>query len=87
MGAHDRVEKQISIGQRNESSLHASLKAWYCQPGDIIEAEVEGFMIDVVRGSQLIEVQRGNFAGIKEKVSKLIENHPLLWYIPSPSAG
>lgn len=67
----------LSIGQRNESSLHAALKAWCCRPGDVVEGTVEGYLIDVVRGDQLIEIQTSNFSGIKRKLASLLERHKI----------
>ncbi len=66
-----------TIGTLSERSLHAALKEWYCQPGDVLEQEVDGFVIDIVRGAQLIEIQTRNFASIRRKLVYLLENHPV----------
>lgn len=63
------------IGTLKESSLHASLKAWAARPGDLIEATVEGYQIDVLRGGLLIEVQTGNFSSLKPKLTRLLASH------------
>lgn len=63
-----------------EKSLHAALKAWYTQPGDQLEARVSGYVIDIVRDDVLIEIQTRNFAAIKHKLTRLIENHPV-WLV------
>lgn len=63
------------IGTLKESSLHAALKAWAARPGDRIEAAVDGYQIDVVRGDLLIEVQTGNFTSLKPKLVKLLPNY------------
>ena len=47
----------VSIGTMKERSLHASLKEWYAQPGDRVEAEVDGFVIDICRDGLLVEIQ------------------------------
>ena len=65
------------IGTLRETSLHAALKAWYAQPGDELEASVEGFQIDLRRGPQLIEIQTRNFAALKRKLTCLVERHPV----------
>jgi hypothetical protein len=70
------------IGQLNEQPLHAALKAWYARPGDRQEATVDGYVIDVVRGDLLVEIQTGNFAGIKTKVKALVARHPLRLVYP-----
>ncbi len=65
------------IGLLNEKPLHASLKQWYAQPGDRFEVAVDGFVIDIVRDDQLLEIQTGNFAAIKSKLTKLVRSHPV----------
>ncbi|HBN97258.1 MAG TPA: hypothetical protein DDZ66_13245 [Firmicutes bacterium] len=63
------------IGTQNESSLHASLKEYYRQPGDVVEGRVDGYHIDVVQKDRLVEIQTKNFTSIKKKLSNLLENH------------
>jgi hypothetical protein len=66
----------------NEKPLHAALKAWYARPGDQCEAAVDGFVIDIVRGDLLIEIQTRNFAALKRKVIALAANHPVRLVYP-----
>ena len=63
------------IGLLNEKPLHASLKQWYARPGDRLEVAVDGFVIDIVRDDLLIEIQTGNFASIKSKLTDLVCRH------------
>ncbi|AHM60873.1 hypothetical protein D770_13095 [Flammeovirgaceae bacterium 311] len=63
------------IGTRNERSLHAALKQWYALPDDQFEVPLMGFVIDLVREGQLIEIQTRNFTAIRPKISKLVEQH------------
>jgi hypothetical protein len=63
------------IGTLNEGALHADLKAWCRRPGDRIEALVGGYVVDLVRGDLLIEVQTGGFAPLRRKVEQLLESH------------
>lgn len=63
------------IGLLNEKELHASLKQWYARPEDRFEVPVDGFVIDIVRGDLLIEIQTGNFSSIKSKLTKLTRCH------------
>jgi hypothetical protein len=76
-------QKKINgIGTLQETSLHASLKRWYSQPGDSLEVVVDGFVIDIVRGNLLIEIQTRNFSAIKRKLKKLVEKYPLRLVYP-----
>lgn len=69
------------IGTLAEKSLHASLKRWYTESGDRTEKKVEGFVIDIVRGDQLIEIQTANFSQIRRKLVYLLrDNHVHLVY-------
>src|SRR6185503_20785886 len=70
------------IGLLNEKPLHASLKQWYAQPGDQFEVPVDGFVIDIVRGSQLIEIQTRNLAAINSKLYKLTKSHQVRLIYP-----
>ena len=63
------------IGTLGESSLHAAVKDWYAIPGDRLEVPVNGYVIDILRDSLLIEIQTRNFAQIKHKLRSLLENY------------
>jgi hypothetical protein len=58
-----------------EYSLHSEIKRWYMVSGDELEAKVEDFIVDVLRGKLLIEIQTGNFSAIKKKLAKLLRNN------------
>lgn len=67
-----------------ENSLHDSVKLWYARSGDLVEEEVDGYVVDIVRGDLLIEVQTGNFSALKQKLSDLIKRHPVRLVHPVP---
>jgi len=71
-----------NIGTLNEKPLHASLKEWYAQPGDQFEVPLDGFVIDIVRDNLLLEIQTGNFAPLKSKLHKLVQNHQVRLIYP-----
>ncbi len=73
-----------SIGLLNEKSLHAQLKLWYAEPGDRFEVPVDGYVVDIVRGDLLIEIQTGSFSAIRHKLRSLVEDHPLRVVYPIP---
>lgn len=70
------------INTLNEKSLHAALKQWYAQPEDRLEARVDGFIIDLVRGDLLVEIQTGSFSPLKRKLAALSTNHPVRLVFP-----
>jgi hypothetical protein len=64
-------------GTLREKSLHAALKIWYALPGDRLEVPVEGYLVDIVRGDLLIEIQTRNFSAIKRKLFYLTNSYPV----------
>ena len=66
-----------AIGTYQEKSLHAALKSWYAAPGDRLEQPVDGYVVDLARGDEIIEIQTRNFSAIKRKLAALLENHPV----------
>jgi hypothetical protein len=70
------------IGLLNEKPLHAALKQWYAESNDRFETPVDGFVIDIVRGDLLIEIQTGNFSTIKQKLINLVARHPVRLVYP-----
>jgi hypothetical protein len=75
---------QPGIGTLNEKPLHAALKDWYAQPGDRFEVPVDGYLVDVVRGDLLIEIQTRNFTTIRRKLRALLSDHPVRLVYPIP---
>ena len=63
------------VGTLNEKSLHAQLKDWYHLPGDEFEVPLDGYIIDMVRGDQLIEIQTRNFSAMRTKLDRLTRDH------------
>jgi hypothetical protein len=61
------------IGTLNEGALHAQLKDWYRRPGDQLEEKVAGYVIDLVRGELLVEIQTGGLAPLRRKLDRLTE--------------
>ncbi len=70
------------INLLNEKQLHAALKAWYVQPGDQVEVAVDGYIIDIMRGDLLIEIQTRSFSALKKKVVQLVKQHPVRLVYP-----
>jgi hypothetical protein len=58
-----------------EGSLHAALKAMYAQPGHKVEECVDGYVVDVVRPDELVEIQTASFSSAAKKLRRLVEDH------------
>lgn len=72
------------IGQLTERSLHAALKAYLAQPGDQFEVKLGRYVIDIVRGDLLIEIQTRHLYALRPKLLRLLDDgrrihlvHPL----------
>lgn len=83
MSANDSTgNNDNGIGLLNEKPLHAALKEWMAQPGDVFEVDIDGYVIDIVSDGQLIEIQTGNCASLKPKLRSLVPRHPTRLVIP-----
>ena len=78
------MEAQPTIGLLNEKPLHAALKDWYALPGDRREVLVDRYVVDIVRGDLLIEIQTRNFAAISRKMAGLVERARVRLVLPIP---
>lgn len=63
------------IGTLRETELHAQLKRYYARPIDQLEAAVDGYVVDVLRDSAIVEIQTHNFTALKPKLPRLLANH------------
>jgi len=79
-----RKDNLSGIGTLNEKHLHSSLKEWCSLPGDRFEIPVEGYVVDIVRGDLLLEIQTGSFSAIRFKLRKLLRNHSIRLFYPVP---
>jgi hypothetical protein len=53
-------------------------------PGDRIEQVVDGFVVDLVRGDLLVEIQTGSFAPLRRKLELLTRQHRVRLVAPLP---
>lgn len=74
-----------SIGLVREGHLHAALKKLYTAPGDIVEANVDGYLVDILRDGLIIEIQTSNFSSIHRKMRDLVRRHRVRLVHPVPA--
>ncbi|MEP7290452.1 MAG: hypothetical protein ABI835_01660 [Chloroflexota bacterium] len=71
------------IGTLAEKSLHAALKAHYAQGGDVLEYDLGGYVIDIMRPAsdsgpcQCIEIQTRHLGSMKPKLRALLDRYPI----------
>ncbi len=58
-----------------ETSLHRDLKRFYSDEGSATEVKLGRYRIDVVRGNELVEIQHGSLAAIRDKIGALTAEH------------
>jgi hypothetical protein len=68
----------------NEYSLHSEIKTMCSLPGDQFEVKLGNYIVDILRGNLVIEVQTKNFSALKEKLQALTETHPVRLVYPLP---
>jgi hypothetical protein len=61
-----------------ETSLHRDLKTRYAGQDAQFEVALDGYRIDVMSGGHLVEVQHGSLAAIRDKVSTLLNDYPVV---------
>ncbi|MCL1928449.1 MAG: FaeA/PapI family transcriptional regulator [Treponema sp.] len=65
---------ECSIGTKNESSLHNSLKMYYAEPGNT-EATRAGYVCDAIGvNGEVIEIQTSHFNALKKKIPALAKS-------------
>jgi hypothetical protein len=79
---HPQGRLMTTIGLRNEQPLHAALKRWYSRPGDVLEAALDGYIVDLLRGNHIIEIQTGSFAAIRRKIYTLSQQYRVTLVYP-----
>jgi hypothetical protein len=86
----------MAIGTLGEMSLHAALKERYGRDQDLFEAEVDGYIIDIVRDRRLIEIQTRHLYAMRAKLKRLLPDyrlhivHPIhreKWIVRQSEAG
>ncbi|TRO49170.1 hypothetical protein E2P47_01665 [Candidatus Bathyarchaeota archaeon] len=65
-----------------EYSLHSQIKNWYSVLGDEVEAKVDDYIVDIIKGDMLIEIQTKNLSAIKKKLVKLLVSHKVRLVYP-----
>lgn len=61
-----------------ETSLHQQLKVLYAGEAAQVEQRLGDYRIDAVRPGELIEIQHGSLAAIRDKVRALLADHKVL---------
>ena len=69
------MAESAALSTYREGSLHASAKEIYAREGGLTEESVGGYVVDVVRDDELIEIQTASFASAARKLRRLVLDH------------
>ena len=62
------------IGTLNERTMHRQLKDLIAKPGDRFEVALDRYVIDIVRGEQLIEIQTSALGALGKKLDAILDH-------------
>ncbi len=86
------IEKIVSygrasygIGTLSEKTLHAVVKNYMEPDEDYHEVPLEGFVADIFRNNQVIEVQTAHFDNLRRKLDKFLPLYPVTVVYPIPA--
>ncbi|MDO4285405.1 MAG: hypothetical protein Q4C60_08725 [Eubacteriales bacterium] len=72
------------IGMQKEKTLHAVVKQYEDPDEDHHEIPVEGYIADIFTGTQIIEIQNGNFNKMRGKLAAFLPLYPVRIVYPMP---
>lgn len=78
------IRQGSGIGTYQEKTLHAVLKDYYAPSKDMQEISIEGYVADIFTGTEVMEIQTGSFAPMRNKLKKLLDRYPVTIIHPIP---
>ncbi len=76
--------ERYGIGTLQEKTLHAILKDYYAPDKDMQEIPIKGYVADIYTGSEIIEIQTGNFNKMRAKLERFLPIYPVTIVYPIP---
>ncbi|MCY4130041.1 MAG: hypothetical protein OXG15_12480 [Gammaproteobacteria bacterium] len=70
------------IGTLREGALHRDLKSMYASAGALTEQLVGKYVVDILDGEHVIEIQTANFTALSNKLPELLETHSVTVVYP-----
>ena len=77
--------KRYNIGTYKEKTLHIALKKYFEPCEDYHEVPVNGYIADIMRGNEIIEIETGGFSGLKPKLEKYLPDYKVTLVYPLPA--
>ncbi|MFI3201206.1 MAG: hypothetical protein R3Y54_06740 [Eubacteriales bacterium] len=89
---YERVKQEIlqttrerkGIGTLSEKTIHAILKAYYATSEEEVEVHLEGKVVDIYNGKEVIEIQTRSFEKLRGKLEVLLPKYQVALVYPIP---
>ena len=81
----DIIEKERAkngIGTLQEKTMHAVLKRFYEPNHTHQEIRINGYVADIFRDNEIIEIQTGSFNAMRKKLDTFLEEYPVTIVYP-----
>ncbi|MBQ8293070.1 MAG: hypothetical protein IJX78_04580 [Bacilli bacterium] len=75
-------EIKMSIGTKQERTLHQYLKYYFCDNPDYHEQKCGSYIVDILKNEQIIEIQTSSFNAMRKKLESLLPNYPITIVYP-----
>lgn len=72
------------FGTLQEKTVHAVMKQYYLPNEDYHEVPINGYIADIYTGSEIIEIQNGNFGHMRDKLTSFLPEYPVYLVYPFP---
>jgi hypothetical protein len=73
---------QSSIGTKQERTLHQYLKYYFCNESIFHEQKCCGYIVDILKDNQIIEIQTSSFNAMRKKLACLLNKYPITIVYP-----
>jgi len=86
--ARDRIigvsRNRLGIGTLQEKTVHAVIKNYLAPDECMHEIPIAGYVADIFTGSEIMEVQNGNFNKLRNKLEAFLPLYPVTVVYPIP---
>lgn len=72
------------FGTLQEKTVHAVMKLYYEPNEDYHEVPLEGYIADIYKDGQIIEIQNGNFNRLRDKLKAFLPYYQVMVVLPIP---
>ncbi len=79
---NEKTQFDPIIGTLNEHTLHLALKTFLEPDSQYHEIPCEGYVADILRGNDIIEIETRSFSNLKKKLDRFLSNHTVTLVYP-----